>query len=471
MKRLNHLLTTLIITAVVLIGLFWNLNSKTEAAQWQPLFLYDAKPDPHDAKPVPYEHTVQEPYYYCPWCPIHNVPNTYKGQTFLDNFNHWGYEIYVCDSKGGTIKRQPRNVPLDFYAKRDKDICIPQATIDEQDRKRWPKGICPNISGLECFEIQHLIDGPHQTEDTRTLNGTGLPNSQINICTRELGRPGDNPYLNITEDFVYKPFMCQEQESNEIMLAGREDPYAEECLALVGKEAEVFASPFDYSESELSCFLYFGDMAKVWVCKKGEEERGRGECAFRQLSNSINGIHPAPQPSENLCDLFDNGEGVYEVTIQLFDSGSVVYGNGDLWLTYVGHLPTPTPIPTGSIAGYVWEDTNDVCPADGTNKYADRTDAVRLNPGDVYSDTDGNGYYEFTSLTFGAYDVTVIKGDWSCACAGGNPGVCVKSVTLDIFTPDVTVDLSIVDIKPAWFQVIDGDIHSNRDIDNPVPGT
>ena len=130
--------------------------------------------------------------------------------------------------------------------------------------------------------------------------------------------------------------------------------------------------------------------------------------------------------------------------------------------------PTPTPIPTGSIGGYVWEDTDTSCPVGGS-KYADKTNAVRLNPGDIFSNTDGDGYYEFTSLSLGAYNVTVIKGDWSCACAGGNSGACVKSVTLDAATPDVTIDLSIVDVRPGWFQVIDGDIHANGNISNMVP--
>ncbi len=149
-----------------------------------------------------------------------------------------------------------------------------------------------------------------------------------------------------------------------------------------------------------------------------------------------------------------------------------VQDNAGNWSSfdYDGSVTIQLPPPTGTISGYVWEDTDEVCPVGGS-KYANQTNVVTISPGPVSANTDANGYYEFTSVPFDtSYQVTVNKpADWSCACASGASGSCTKTVVVDASTPNPTVDFSIIHISAGWFQVIDGDIHAEQDIDNPVP--
>lgn len=345
MKKFSYLLLVALITIVILLGFSWNLIPATEAAlQEKAVLLYDAQPKT-------YNHTVQEPYYSCPQCTGNGyIREEDKGKTFTDNIHHWGWEIYRCDSKGGTVTTyntlEKRTMPVDQYSKRSQDICIPRATAAEGS-KHWPEGIAPNFANLECNEVQHLLDGPNQTEDNRTLNGTGQPNSQIRVCSeRSAADRGPNPYLDITTPFVYKPFMCQ--SGNEVVLAARQDPYADECIEVNNNSSlknAIMAEPWkEEYKPYLSCFLYFDDEAEVTVCKDSDQN---GECNTEPrsmtLSNTVNGVHPAPQPSEDLCDLFEHGQGNYNVRVQVYDVGTQVYGTSDLWLTWRDNACTVTP--------------------------------------------------------------------------------------------------------------------------------
>ncbi len=281
----------------------------------------------YDAKPRAYSYTLEPPYYSCSWCDGNGaIRDQDKGGTFKNNFNYWGYEIYVCDSKGGTITRSPGGIPLDFYAKRDRDICMPRATVDSHGRKRWPQGVTPNYDTLDCSEIQHLFDALHQSQDSRTTNGTGQPNSHVEICTRTVNVPGPNPHLDLTETFAYRPTMCTGDDA--VVLSGRPDPNNPECQ---GIDADaVMSAPWNYPRGVLSCFLFFDDLADVQVCKNGS-------CRSMRLSNTMNGVYPAPQPSQSLCGLFDKGAGEYTVNVKVYDAGTQVYGSGDLWLTWSGN--------------------------------------------------------------------------------------------------------------------------------------
>ncbi len=134
----------------------------------------------------------------------------------------------------------------------------------------------------------------------------------------------------------------------------------------------------------------------------------------------------------------------------------------------------------GSISGCVWLDTNGVCPADGAPDVG-RANAVEISATGYPTQTAGTGptgCYTFSSVPYTpggtVYTVRVNKpvgeeDEWSYACAGGFSGQGSKDVTLDTGTSAWTVDFSIVNVRPGWFQVIDGDIHSEGDIENNVP--
>jgi hypothetical protein len=134
----------------------------------------------------------------------------------------------------------------------------------------------------------------------------------------------------------------------------------------------------------------------------------------------------------------------------------------------------------GTISGCVYRDTNSVCPADGAPD-VDRSNAVDISATGYSTQTtgtNGSGCYTFSSVPYNpsgtVYRVEVKKpageeDQWSYACAGGFSGQGFKDVTLATGTSSWTVDFSIVNIVPGWFQVIDGDIHSEGEIRDEVP--
>lgn len=317
----------------------------------------------YDAQPQVYDHAVVPPFYSCSWCTGNGqIRNEDKGQTFSGNKNPWGFEIYMCESSGGTITRSPGSIPLDFYAKRDKDICIPQATTVVQDGTstiRWSQGLFPNFSNLECYAIQHLMDGPNQVADNRQAQCiedyggvrtcSGPRNFEIDICTRVVDQTGTNPYLDITVPFPYDASMCQGE--SQVVLAGREDPIARECIEVGNNPTlknAIMSEPWKAEYKQyLTCFLYFDDAADVAVCKDGDKDSVCDSILqSKRLTNTMNGIHPAPLPSESLCELFAEGEGDYLVNIKVWDMATQVYGTGDLWLTWSRAWPIcPTVTP------------------------------------------------------------------------------------------------------------------------------
>jgi hypothetical protein len=282
----------------------------------------------YQAVPTTYSWTVQPPYYSS------DVRSIDQGKTFGGNTNPWGYEMYVCDSKGGTIKTQDGKATDDF-SKNIHDVCIPQAS-SVNGEKLWNP-----VTGC-LAQYQEDYDGPSQTEDTRTQNGTGLPNSQLSICTTHQTQPGANPFLTIQKTITYQPSMCQ--GSNAIVLAGRADPQNAECSNL--NIQDVIAHPQNYTASQLSCFLYIDDLANVSACKNGV-------CNSMNVSSG-NSLYPQPQPSQSLCSLFSQGAGDYSVTVKAYDDYAAMYGSSSLWLT----TRNAAVCPTNTISGTVYIDGN-----------------------------------------------------------------------------------------------------------------
>lgn len=269
----------------------------------------------YDAQPQAYSWTVAPPKYGDDSF-INEAFINYQGQTFTGNQNHYGIEVYKCESGDGAIVNE-RGKPLDYATKRTLDICVPRRDLE----RRWPADVFPNTASLSCREAQFLVDGPPQAYDRNAENQTK------DICTRDLDTPGANPHIEKTIEFEFREYM--REPGNEVVLAGRPDPANPECAGLPENPTQ---TPLDLTPSQLSCYLYFDDAAYVSVWK---EDRANAR-SQKVVYSRAGGVHPLPGPSVSLTALFAEGEGNYKVNIRVFDEGDSVYGAADLWLTWKG---------------------------------------------------------------------------------------------------------------------------------------
>jgi hypothetical protein len=312
----------------------------------------------------PYSWTTQDPYY----TDIASIRAQDKGKTFTDNKNPWGYEVYACDSHGGTIKTEDGKA-TDSYSKDVHDICIPQATMSNGMKLWTTANSCP-------VDHQENYDGPSQTEDNRTLNGTGKPNSQISICTTKRGTSGENPFFNVKKTFNYQPFMCQ--GSDAVVMSARPDPQNPECSTLDAKD--VALHPENYTASQLSCFLYFDDFAVISTDKNGVHQEIKIGADYHP--------YPLPQPSQSLCSLFTQGSGDYDLTVKLYDNYASMYGSGNIWITSKQALTCPTPTVSPSPTPNVCSPDKGTCawdPLDGASGY--NVVVKQTDTGDVVQST------------------------------------------------------------------------------------
>jgi len=155
-----------------------------------------------------------------------------------------------------------------------------------------------------------------------------------------------------------------------------------------------------------------------------------------------------------------------------------VQDNAGCWSSFVydGSVTIELPPLTGTISGYVWEEDDPACSFDASEAFDgdDPSDpGYQLNvfvSGLGLSDIiDANGYYSISSVPYGDREVCADRPDpaneWGKECpsdTGNNCGV----VTVD---GNETLNFGFRRELQAWFQVIDGDIHAEQNIDNPVP--
>ena len=97
--------------------------------------------------------------------------------------------------------------------------------------------------------------------------------------------------------------------------------------------------------------------------------------------------------------------------------------------------------------------------------------ATQIGDSNTYTDTTpADGSYTLSNMEYGNYEVCVDRpspaSDWSKKCPNDTGNNC-EVVTVD---GDETLNFGLRrELTDAWFQVIDGDIHSEGDITNPVP--
>ena len=309
-------------------------------------------------------------------------PKTYSwtvnGKTYTNNKNPFGIEIYSCVNPDGSI---------DPPTQERHDTCIPAAkTIN--GNKYWPSNI--SVRSDTCNSAQPDYDSPKQSADTRTMNGTGKSDAQTQICTTTNGVQAPHPFINLTKQFDYNSSYCANGDA--VTLAPRTDPSNPICTQL--DLVDLLKNPWNYSTNQRSCLMFIDDVAYIQACKGST-------CKTHTYINSekfVQGIHPDPSTLyENLCDIFTQGSGTYNVNIKTYDSREVQYGNSSFWLTLLSY-----GIPH-SINGHVFNDVN-------KNGKQDAGEPIYAGPITITSSagtvTTSGGSYSITGIPSGTVTVS-----------------------------------------------------------------
>jgi len=256
----------------------------------------------YQAKPQTYNHTV-------------------NGTNYSNNKNPFGIENYACVVNG--------SVGSNTQAFRDD--CVPTAVT--RNGTKWWTGA--------CVGNQPAHDGPTQAADTRRINGTGSANSQIPICTDVVGQRSQYNFIDTTTQFTYNSGMCS--NGSVVALAPRPDIANPVCSGLTF--GTLMANPSNYSPNQRACFMQVDDAADVTACKGGRcntftysHDQGIIWSDTRVVSTSY----------RNICSIFTQGDGVYDINFKAFDTGRGVYGSSSFYLTWLSN----------AISGDVFLDNN-----------------------------------------------------------------------------------------------------------------
>ncbi len=371
---------------------------------------------------------------------------TVNGTTYNNNRNPFGIEMNVC-----IIGGRP-----DLYPKTIQDACIPQSvTINGNKWWRGSSGV-----GISCRELQPQYDGPRQWTDSRTTSGTGQQNINLPVCTAVKDQRSTVNFIDVSKQFTYYSTLCQ--NGNQVVLAPRADIYDPECQNI--NYNTIIGNPQNYSQRQRSCLLFADDQADITACKNGvckthtyhPDDPPRGRLI--------------PTTYENVCSIFSQGDGTYNVSVEVYDTGQVVYGSSSLYLTWLSN----------SITGNVFIDTN-------KNGIKDASESNYLGP--ISLTVDGNnitiptgGRYtipnlrpetthtiSYTSLPTdyimsyplngppSTYQVTVGS---SCTTNGALGATCTGDIN--------NLNFAITDSFP-WIQTTCGDVRIDNGVTNEVP--
>lgn len=244
-----------------------------------------------------------------------------NGRNYSNNKNPFGIENYACVVNG--------SVGVNTQAFRDD--CVPTAVT--KNGTKWWSGACAGN--------QPGHDSPTQDADIRRMNGTGSDNSQIPICTEVVGERSQYNFIETTTQFTYYSGMCA--NGSVVALAPRPDIANPVCSNL--SFDTMMNNPSNYSPNQRACFMEVDDAADIVACKGGR-------CNTFTYSHDQGIIWSANQivstPYRNICSLFSQGDGVYDVSLRAYDTGRGVYGSSSFYLTWLYN----------SISGSVFVDTN-----------------------------------------------------------------------------------------------------------------
>jgi len=164
-----------------------------------------------------------------------------------------------------------------------------------------------------------------------------------------------------------------------------------------------------YSEGDSEIYLYNGSE----TIQLTDNDRGDGS---PQISGK-NIVWSAYDGNDNEIYLYD-GSSIHQLTDNdTYDSNPQIdgdyitwtgYGNDDSEI-YLNYIPNLVP---GEINGYKWHDLNgngvfdsDESSIEGWTIYLDSNENGQLDDGELSTVTDANGFYSFTDLQFGHYNV------------------------------------------------------------------
>ena len=130
----------------------------------------------------------------------------------------------------------------------------------------------------------------------------------------------------------------------------------------------------------------------------------------------------------------------------------------------------------GTVSGYVWEEDDPACSFDASEAFDgdDPSDpgyqlSVSVSGLGLSDIIDANGYYSISGVPYGDREVCADRPDpaneWGKECPSDTGNNC-EVITVD---GNETQNFGFRRELQAWFQVIDGDIHAEQNIDNPVP--
>jgi hypothetical protein len=331
-------------------------------------FLFQQSPSPAFAQTVPvqlyqsnppnYSWTVQPTYFS-------EVRSQDKGKTFANNKNPFGFEVYECPQ---AVTNAQKDV---------KDFCIPRAST-LSNGKFWSTDASTTYGA--CNGLEKGFDGPAQSSDTRTLNGTAKSNANSSVCSTKVSTRATTPFLNITKQFNYTSSLCS--GTNKVVLAARVDPTSSECTNLNVPDA--VAHPQNYTKSQLSCLMYVDNTVDVTACKGGTCKTQN----YTPGADAFNG--PIATASyQNVCSAFSQGDGTYDVTLKAYDvgdvdpnNGGVMYGSSSFWLTWLNFQYY-------TITGSIYNDSNRNGIKDGSESNHAATPSITASSGTVVTNSDG----------------------------------------------------------------------------------
>ncbi|HSX08835.1 MAG TPA: SdrD B-like domain-containing protein, partial [Candidatus Saccharimonadales bacterium] len=303
-------------------------------------------------------------------------PKTYTYGSYANNRNPYDFEVYSCAN------------PNDNYNTRH-DTCEPTRT-SIQGLYFWSNSVLDPNNGNTCSQVQNGGDGPDYTSDGRTMNGTGQPDSQLNMCPNGNGTPGPD-FINVTKSFDYDSSYCANGE--EVVLSPRSDPGKDVCQGL--NVYTMDANPQNYSQDQRNCLMYVDDEAKVTACLNGK-------CSSTYIDSPVN---PGPKGDNliaqagptNICSVFNRGDGTYDVQVEAYDTGENMYGSSSFWLTW------NTFGSTYNISGHVFDDINKNGKQDAGEP--DYTGPITITSSDGSIST-GGGSYTISNLQPGQVTVS-----------------------------------------------------------------